>query len=313
MKYFGIYLSLILLIASCTPVEKGTPVNREAKMDRSEDRSLKKSKAEAEVAQNAKTLSGTEYKSTYAYYEGVGNVQNTPEAPDQNLIGDRKMIWNADLEFEVADLEKSFSAIRRLSKHHQGYISTMEHTNEGYEVWMSLNIRVSSDHFHDLVASIKKQSKKLDVAIITSDDVTEEYVDIQNRLETKRKARERYIEILRSKTGTIEEVIQAEDAIRRITEEIEAKEGRLRYLNDQIDFSTIDIRMYKKVDQEKPIIAEAPTYGDKAKSSFSSGWQAIKSLGLFFITIWPLILIMGLFYIWKRRWIREKLFTKKTS
>lgn len=216
------------------------------------------------------------------------------------------MIWNGDLEFEVDDLDISFREIRQLCKRHEGFISDMEHLNERYEASINLNVRVSNDHFHDLVAAIKGQSTNLDIAIISSDDVTEEYVDLENRLETKRQARERYIEILRSKTGTIEEVIQAEDAIRRITEEIEAKEGRLRYLSDQIDFSTIDIRMYKKVEREKPVVAEVPSYGDKAESSFASGWKAIKSMGLFFIAIWPLILIAGLLILWKRKWLREK-------
>ena len=95
--------------------------------------------------------------------------------------------------------------------------------------------------------------------------------------------------------------IQSEQEI-----EIEAKEGRLRYLSDQIDFSTIDIRMYKKVEREKPVVAEVPSYGDKAESSFASGWEAIKSMGLFFIAIWPLILIAGLLILWKRKWLREK-------
>lgn len=306
MKYSTIVLCLIIIATSCTQFEDQHNQN-----------------AEAPVKPNSKLAKGTELRSTveadktYEWKNGAqgasvrfdhsANAQNTPDAPQPNLVGDRRLIWNADLEFEVEHLDRSFQEIRRLCKRHEGFISDMEQTNESRSSSMVLNIRVANEQFHDLVASIKGQSKKLDAAVITSDDVTEEFVDIENRLETKRKARERYIEILRSKTGTIEEVIQAEEAIRRITEEIEAKEGRLRYLSDRIDFSTIDIRMYKKVTYNPPVVAQAPTFGDKAKSSFSSGWEAIKSMGLFLITIWPLLLITTLLLIWKRTWIREKL------
>jgi hypothetical protein len=170
-----------------------------------------------------------------------------------------------------------------------------------------MTVRVTSSQFHDLVAAIKGESDHLDIARISSEDVTEEFVDIENRLETKRKARERYIEILRSKTGTIEDVIQAEEAIRRITEEIEAKEGRLRYLSDQMDLSTITIRMYTQIEKDKPQIATVDTYGDQAQASFSSGWDFIKGLGLVIITVWPLLLILSTFIIWKRKWIRRKI------
>lgn len=237
----------------------------------------------------------------------TGNIANMPEAPQKNLIEDRSLIWNANLEFEVATLNTSFEKIRSLCKKHEGFISNMEQTNEAHETSIFLNIRVASEHFHDLVSAIKGQSKQLDLAVITSEDVTEEYLDLENRLETKRKARERYIEILRSKTGTIDEVIQAEEAIRRITEEIEAKEGRLRYLSDQVDFSTIELRMYKVIEGTKPVVAETPSYGDKAASSFESGWKAIKFFGLFLITIWPLLLIGGLLIAWRRKWFGEKL------
>lgn len=303
MKYSGIYLCLILLIASCSPIEEPNKANAEA-IPSHEYKTKKSSDAKPPMESNKSVQWATNGPATVTSY--AVKLESTPDAPQGNLVKDRRLIWNADMEFQVADLDKSFNEIRKLCKRHEGFISNMEHTNDHFEASMNLNVRVSNEHFHDLVAAIKGQSKKLDVAIITSDDVTEEYVDIENRLQTKRQARERYIEILRSKTGTIDEVIQAEEAIRRITEEIEAKEGRLRYLNDQVDYSSIDIRMYKVVEREKPAVAEVPTYGDKAESSFASGLEAIKAIGLFLITIWPLLLIAIALIVWKRKWIREK-------
>ncbi|XOV66828.1 MAG: DUF4349 domain-containing protein [Fluviicola sp.] len=305
MKCIPIYLVSILFVFGCTPADSSYDVSPERGTVAREKKLKSNAEQRSKIAADASPHLASNARADVAY-NSVGNVNNSPEAPQDNLVSDRKLIWNADLEFEVLNLERSFRAIRKMCKEHDGFISDMEHTNEAYESSMQLNVRVASENFHDLVASIKGQSKKLDVALISSDDVTEEFVDIETRLKTKRQARERYIEILRSKTGTIEEVIQAEEAIRRITEEIEAKEGRLRYLNDQVDFSTIDIRMYKKADQNQKDLAETPTYGDKAENSFTSGWEAIKSLGLFLITIWPLLFVLSIVAVWKRKWIREK-------
>ena len=299
MKYTIILLSGIL-VASCGYAESPDKYSKEQHQENAVEPI-----ATASPSSEAK-------KDKQAYYEesdGASTLALDPSgnslAPDENLISDRKLIWNANLEFQVKDIDESSETVRGLCKRHKAYISDMEREDKSYELSNYITIRVSNEHFQDLVAAIKGESKKLDIAQITSQDVTEEFVDIENRLETKRKARERYIEILRSKTGTIDEVIQAEEAIRRITEEIEAKEGRLRYLSDQMEFSTISLRMYKPIEDTKPQLAKVKTYGDKVQASFGAGWNVIKALGLLLIAIWPLLLILTGVAIWKRKWIRR--------
>lgn len=292
MKYTIFLICFGFLLESCNEA------NREP---------LQKNNTIAYKADNAPTPSDARYKNGTTATGDMSktyllNAQANAIAPDEALIVDRKLIWNAHLEFRVKSLNKSSTAVRDLCKKHQGYISTMEREEKSWELSTHITIRVENSHFHDLVADIKGESNRLDIASITSDDVTEEYVDIENRLATKRKARERYIEILRSKTGTIDDVIQAEEAIRRITEEIEAKEGRLRFLSDQMEFSTITLRMYQPIQAPKPQLAKAETYGDKAKASFSSGWQFIKGVGLALISIWPLLLLVTGLMIWKHQW-----------
>jgi hypothetical protein len=302
MKYTIILLISGIIFGACSNSE--SPQNEQKSIER----------ADSEQMNAPGSDKSREFKKgpniEYAAIDPLGNISSSMNgnsiAPSEVLIADRKMIWNADLEFRVKNLDKSFNTVRTLCQKHSGYISDMERTRQSYEISSNVTVRVVNDHFHDLVAAIKGESEHLDVARITSEDVTEEYLDTENRLETKRKARERYIEILRTKTGTIEDVIQAEEAIRRITEEIEAKEGRLRYLSDQMEFSTIIIRMYKPIETQNPQIAEADTYGDQAQASFSSGWSFIKGFGLAMIAIWPLLLILGAIVIWKRKWIRGK-------
>lgn len=246
-------------------------------------------------------------------YYATGSAQyNQANQIQLDIIQDRKLIWNAHLKFQVKNINQSTNAIRKLSKQHAGYISDMIHVQNDNKTTANITIRVASAHFHDLVQEIKGESAHLDIANINSEDVSEEYVDIENRLKTKRTARDRYIEILRTKTGTIEEVINAEDAIRRITEEIEAKEGRLRYLQDQLDFSSITLEIYDKT-STSIATAEPPTYGDKAKDSFSKGWNFIKGFGLVLVGMWPLLLILAIVAYVKRDWIRQKVVRSKKN
>ncbi|GAB5416618.1 MAG: DUF4349 domain-containing protein [Crocinitomicaceae bacterium] len=302
MKYTILFLSTIIL-GSCGRQESPGILSS----DRATETEQKNAPAYTGYTNKLKRADNSE--SDYsangaAAFDAKGNSF----APNENLIADRKMIWNANLKFRVESMDRSTEAIRLLCKSHQAYISDMKREQNDYQLATHITIRVANNHFHDLVAAIKGESEHLDIATITSEDVTEEFVDIENRLATKRKARERYIEILRSKTGSIEEIIQAEEAIRRITEEIEAKEGRLRFLSDQMEFSTITLHIYKPIEEAKPQIAEADSYGDQVSASFSAGWNVIKGLGLLLVAIWPLFLILAMFLFWKRKWFMRTFF-----
>src|SRR5690606_18336536 len=80
---------------------------------------------------------------------------------------------------------------------------------------------------------------------VNAQDVTEEYYDLETRLKTKKEVEARYIEILKSKAKTVEEILIAEDKIRYLREEIEAVEGRLRLLKNKVGLSTIQIEIYQ--------------------------------------------------------------------
>ena len=214
----------------------------------------------------------------------------------------RKLIWTADLEFQVKDVDVSTEKINALSEQYDGFVSDMMLSNNRYRISNTITVRVPNKKFQKFVSAIKGEALFMDKADISSDDVTEEYVDIQARLKAKREVRDRYIEVLKTKAGTVKDIIEAEEAIRVITEEIEAKEGRLRYLNDRVDLSTVTITMYEKVAYTDSPERYEKTYSDEAGESFGTGWEAVKIISLGFISVWPLILL-GLIalVIWKRK------------
>ncbi len=214
----------------------------------------------------------------------------------------RKLIWTADLEFQVKDVDVSTEKINALSEKYDGFVSDMMLSNNRYRISNTITVRVPNNNFQKFISAIKGEALFMDRADISSDDVTEEYVDIQARLKAKREVRDRYIEVLKTKAGTVKDIIEAEEAIRVITEEIEAKEGRLRYLNDRVDLSTVTITMYEKVEYVDSPERYEKSYSDEVGDSFGTGWEAVKIILLGFISVWPLILL-GLIalMIWKRK------------
>ncbi|MFT6717351.1 MAG: hypothetical protein ACJA0Q_002004 [Saprospiraceae bacterium] len=228
-----------------------------------------------------------------------GSAQNKKKKTTQ------KIIYTADMRFQVKNVDESTKAIKTICEKYGAHVSKMNLNSETYRVTNTIQIRVSEDSFNKMIEDFKKSSVHMDELNIKSDDVTAEFIDIKSRLKTKKASRDRYIAVLQTKAGTVEEIINAEEAIRRITEEIEAKQGRLRYLQDKVKFSTITLNIYQVIERPETTKYITP-YLDKAKDGFGNGWSFIVKFTLVIINLWPLVILISLL-VWKRKWLNRKL------
>ncbi len=223
----------------------------------------------------------------------------------------RKIIWTGNLELQVKNVDTVTKKISKICDKYGAFVSDMSLTNTNYEISNNITVRVKSKDFTKLISDIKGSSIFIRRVEINSNDVTEEFIDIESRLKTKKEVRERYIDILKNKAGEIKDVIAAEEAIRTITEEIEAKEGRLRYLSNKVDLSTVNTLIFQKVDfKSEPNVYEKP-YVTKMVEALKNGWAMVTEILLFVLNIWPFILGFVLI-VWKRKWVGG-IFRRKKS
>nr|MBP7533897.1 DUF4349 domain-containing protein [Chitinophagales bacterium] len=140
---------------------------------------------------------------------------------------------------------------------------------------------------------------------VRTSDVTEEYTDIQTRLKTKRDVMERYVEVLRKKAQKVTDILDAEEKIRVLQEEIEAKEGRLRFLQNQVAYSTLNLEFYQQSTiQSEPNVVSRNFFSDLLEA-FVGGWHSILGLIVGLISIWPTLLILvGLYFLFRRFYVK---------
>jgi hypothetical protein len=233
-----------------------------------------------------------------------------PESEIQNPPIPRQIIKTANYRIQVKDVNASSRNATALATKHGGYVSDSELTNSSYETTNIIWVRVPASRFDSLLDDLGSEAIFTQYKRISSQDVTEEYVDITTRLKTKMEVRDRYVDILRTKAKTVKDVLDAEEQIRIIQEEIEAKEGRLRYLKDQVGMSTIRLELYQSIEyrQEPNVFHES--FWSKLVSGLKNGWELMQGLVIGLVSIWPLVLLFGLFW-WKRRWIWSKIRRKQ--
>lgn len=216
---------------------------------------------------------------------------------------EQKIIRQAFLRFETNDLDNTFNQIQKALKENNASIQNDSEEKEYNKTSRTLTIRVPSQNFDSFLQSISKGVSYFDQKEISSQDVTEEYIDLDSRLKTKLKLENRYLEILQKATK-ISEVLEIEKQISAIREEIEAKQGQLKYLQSRVSESTITIEFYKTTAEKEGVKV---SYGSKILTAIESGFFGLSSLFIWLISVWPFIIISCvLAYFIRKRFKRKK-------
>ena len=244
-------------------------------------------------------------------------VSKTRQAADEALpsidpienqgVIQKKIIKDGRLGLRVSELEKAKWRIDTLIKNHGGYYASERFHNTDWESSYDLHIRVPSSSFEQLISDIEKGDGKILYKEIDARDVTDQFIDLEIRLENKRNYLNRYNDLLKQ-AKNVKEILEIEEKIRVLEEEIESTTGRLKYLSDLVDYSTLNLTISKPEDfKYNPDSRDK--FSERLKQSLSKGWFGFVDFLLFMVRIWPFWFIVTLFvYVWRKfkRARREK-------
>ena len=215
---------------------------------------------------------------------------------EQNI--EQKIIKEGNLRFETNDLTVTYTQIHNAVK---SYNATIQNDTEGKDygtIFRKLIIRVPSKNFDPFLNQISKGVSYFDNKEVTSQDVTTEFIDIEARLKAKKVLESRYMELLK-KANKVSEMLEIEAQLSAIREEIEAKQGQLNYMQNQVSLSTITVEFYKNVPTDGGVTT---SYGTKIWNAFKSGFNNLSSFFIIILSIWPFIAILfAVVYFIKKR------------
>lgn len=160
---------------------------------------------------------------------------------NQSLSTDQMIIYHANLRIEVKDSQKTKDALEQLIIDKNGYISnsSSQQISEG-QVEGFLVIRIPQEHFHQFLDEVEELSIKVHHQSIDGMDVTEEFVDLTSRLKSKEVVEQRLLQFMQEAQKT-EDLLKISADLGKIQEEIEQIKGRVKYLQNQVSLSTIEI------------------------------------------------------------------------
>lgn len=180
----------------------------------------------------------------------------------------------------------------------------MQSDNSGKDynrIYKNLIVRVPTENFQKFLNDISEGVDYFDERNISQQDVSEEFIDLEARLNAKRVLEDRYLELLK-KANNVKEMLEIERELSNIREEIEAKQGRLQFLQNQVSMSTVSIDFYKTTAET----GITQSYGQKMKNAFQRGWNGISVFFLGILYIWPLLLIAIIIVIFLRIFLKNR-------
>ncbi len=216
----------------------------------------------------------------------------------------KKIIKDGRLGLRVSELESTKLRVDSLMKNHNAYYANESFNNRDWESSYNLKIRIPSANFEGLIAAIERGNGVILYKEIDARDVTDQFIDLETRLENKRSYLKRYNDLLKQ-AKSVKEILEIQEKIRGLEEEVESTTGRLKYLSDLVDFSTLELTISKRKEY-KYNSENRDKFSERLKNSISKGWFGFIDFLLFVIKIWPFWIIVSLIiYAW-RKYIKKK-------
>ncbi len=142
------------------------------------------------------------------------------------------LIYDAVITLAVFKAAEGIDAVEKLAVESGGYL--VQRTDS------EIKIRVPASAFNSSLEAVTKLGDELHRQVNVR-DVTEEFSDLQTRLQNSRAVRARLEELLKQ-AQKVEEALAVEKELERVAGEIEQILGRLKLLSELLSFSTITVR-----------------------------------------------------------------------
>lgn len=203
-----------------------------------------------------------------------------------------KLILNADLSLETQDFEKSAADIEKMTAEAGGYIESSGTYGDTGSRSANYTLRVPQEKFEQFYAQLGENMHVVSRSR-SSEDVTEQYTDIETRLATLQTKHERLLSLL-EKADKMEDIIALENALADCEYEIDSLTGSKRRYDDLVGFSTFYINLREV--QTLTATADGTGFGAQLSQAAKTGARGladvVRGTILGVVMFWPAVILL---------------------
>lgn len=230
---------------------------------------------------------------------------------------DRKVIYEGSMTLQAADTRTAFDEILFKVETSGGFLasSTIEEAAEGEQPSIVFTVRVAADNLSATLAEIREVADRVVSESLQSQDVTDQFVDIDAQLRNLYVLETELLALLAELRDNPDadpaKLLAVFEQIRYTRGEIEQLEGRKQLLSDLVALATINLTVVPSP-AAIPIVPADPVWepATVAKEALRNLVEAMQGLGTVAIrfvlyTLPVLVLVIGPFailgwWLWRR-------------
>ena len=233
-------------------------------------------------------------------------------------VNDRKVIYDGQMQLEAADTRAAFDRIIALVQGSGGFVAATsigDTSEEDEQPTISVTLRLPADNLTATLTQIRAVADKVVTESLQSQDVTDQFVDIEAQLRNLTALETELLALLAelrdNNNADPSKLLQVFDQIRATRGEIEQLEGRRQMLDNLVSLATLQIGI-SPLPASAPIVPNDPAWepAAQAKGALRDLVEALQGLGdgliriglytlpILVIAVGPLALIA--WFVWKR-------------
>lgn len=182
--------------------------------------------------------------------EAVPPPPSAAKAAPAKAVDARRVVYTASLGVYVANAPSGIREVERLAVEAGGFVQSSSLTQ--------ITVRVPPDRFQDLLTSVEQLGEVFNRSVL-ADDVTNQFTDIDTRLDVAERTRQRLMTLLES-AKEAKDMLEIEREIRRVTEEIEALKGSRRVLDDRASWATVEVAVHTRSAVAEPAVVRTSPF-----------------------------------------------------
>jgi hypothetical protein len=221
--------------------------------------------------------------------------------------GERLIVKNGTLSMVVGDVVAAIDRIGTYIEERGGFVVMSNVEKRTVAPIGTITVRIPVERF-DVGFEEIQTFGDVEQRRVDGRDITEEYVDLEAQLNNLRATEEQFLSIL-NRAVRIEDVLAVQRELTWVRERIERIEGRMNYLRESADMSSITIHLSTDP-SELPVVNEEDKWRplgvvrDAARSLVDMG-KALASAIIWLVIYTPLWIVLG-GIIWLVIWLVRK-------
>jgi hypothetical protein len=218
------------------------------------------------------------------------------------------IVETASLTILATNYDEASAAIEKLAAAHGGYVEKLDaKAQTGNARALSAALRIPTKQLDGFLADVRKLGH-VEEETRSNEEVSDQYVDLQARLKSARATEQRLVELLGTRTGKLQDVLEAERELARVRGEIESMQGQSAILVHRVNYATVQVELSEEYRQ---VLGSGPiSTGTKIRNAAVEGFTNLEdgavALAVFVFAVgpsllfWLAILLVPGWFIWKR-------------